>query len=183
MLEREKEYSGHPTRRPGEWVVIGACASMAQADRAARQLLEGGVPSNRISVAAHGKAPAAFDSDADTKAVPGAVVGGAAGAVLGGVIGLAALAVPGIGPILAAGPLAAAAAAALGALTGGAVGSLAGSFQGLGVPTREAKDYASTVERGGVVIAVDADSEGEANGFADLLRRSEASDVAVFPPS
>ena len=100
--------------------------------------MEGGVPSNQISVAAYGKSLAAFDLDADTKAVPGAVVGGGAGAVLGGVIGLAALAVPGIGPILAAGPLAAAAAAALGAMTGGAMGSLVGSFQGLGIPTHEA---------------------------------------------
>lgn len=183
MLEREKEYSGHPTRRPGKWVVVGACASMDEADRVAHRLLEGGVPSNQISVAAYGKAPVAFDSDADTKAVPGAVVGGGAGAVLGGVIGLAALAAPGIGPILAAGPLAAAGVAALGALTGGAVGGLVGSFQGLGIPTEEAREYASKVERGGVVIAVDADDEAEANRFADLLRRSEAGDVAAFPPS
>ena len=39
------------------------------------------------------------------------------------------------------------------------------------------------VERGGVVIAVDAGDEAEANRYADLLRRGEASEVATFPPS
>ena len=86
------------------------------------------------------------------------------GAAWGGVVGLAAfglaaLLIPGVGPFITAGVLASALGAtggaiASGAIVGGASGALAGAFAKAGYSREEADFYGSTVERGGVLVAV-----------------------------
>jgi hypothetical protein len=97
-----------------------------------------------------------FAVETGTKAAEGAATGAAAGGALGAIaMGLAAigsLAVPGLG-IMAAGPLVAAL-AGLGA--GGALGGLAGGLIGMGIPEHEAKLFAEEVQKGGILVGVQA---------------------------
>ena len=88
--------------------------------------------------------------------------GALAGAGVGTLFGLAALLIPGVGPFVTAGVLASALGAtggaiASGAIVGGTSGALAGAFSKAGYSRDEAEFYGSGVERGGVVVAVEAD--------------------------
>ena len=88
--------------------------------------------------------------------------GALAGAGVGTLFGLAALLIPGVGPFITAGALASAlgttgGAIAAGAIVGGTSGALAGAFSKAGYSKEEAEFYGSTVERGGVLVAVEAD--------------------------
>ncbi len=109
----------------------------------------------------------AADVTGDTigeSAAKGAVVGGTIGA-LAGIAALAGV-IPIIGPLFAAGPLAAAlglsgaiGTTAAGAATGAAAGGIAGALINWGIGEKEATQYADSVERGGVLVAVHADEE------------------------
>ncbi|HSA57938.1 MAG TPA: hypothetical protein VLE53_19650, partial [Gemmatimonadaceae bacterium] len=101
--------------------------------------------------------------------------GAAAGAGLGALFGLAALAIPGIGPFVTAGVLASALGAtagtvAAGAVVGGASGALAGAFAKAGYSKEEAEFYGPAVERGNILVAVDADDGTEDRARAILTR-------------
>jgi uncharacterized membrane protein len=134
-----------------------------QAERAVAELRRRGVGDAQMSIVSR----RAEDVDVTKGATAddtGARVGkGAlAGAGVGTLFGLAALAIPGVGPFITAGVLASAlgatgGAVAAGAIVGGASGALAGAFSKAGYSKEEAEFYSSTVERGGVLVAVEAD--------------------------
>jgi|GEM_PF-200233 len=98
------------------------------------------------------------------------------GATAGALFGLAAAAIPGVGPFITAGALAttlgaAGGGAAAGALVGGAAGTLAGLLADHGYSREEAEYYASAVDRGGVLVAVNAGSGLNDANVMDVLRR------------
>ena len=133
-----------------------------QAERAIVELRRRGIGDAEMSIVSK------RSDDVDVTAHPaddtGARVGkGAlAGAGVGTLFGLAALLIPGVGPFVTAGVLASALGAtggaiASGAIVGGTSGALAGAFSKAGYSREEAEFYGSTVERGGVLVAVEAD--------------------------
>ena len=134
-----------------------------QAERAISELRRRGIPDAQLSVVSR----RADDVDVTDRAAgdtTGARVGkGAlAGAGVGTLFGLAAALIPGVGPFITAGALASAlgatgGAAAAGAIVGGASGALAGAFTKAGYSKEEAAFYGPAVERGAVLVAVDAD--------------------------
>lgn len=114
----------------------------------------------------------------------GAVSGGTAGAVLGGLVGLlASLAIPGLGTIFIGGPLAAslgltgaAATTASGAATGALAGGLLGAISGLGLTDEEAKVYEEHVKQGGILLAVPANEDEDAD-VRETMSNSGASEI------
>jgi uncharacterized membrane protein len=134
-----------------------------QAERAITELRRRGIPDAQMSVVSRRAddvevKTGATDDSAGERMGKGAL----AGAGVGTLFGLAALAIPGVGPFITAGVLASALGAtggaiASGAIVGGASGALAGVFSKAGYSREEAEFYGSTVERGGVLVAVDAD--------------------------
>ena len=101
--------------------------------------------------------------------------GALAGAGVGTLFGLAALVIPGVGPFITAGVLASAlgatgGAVAAGAIVGGTSGALAGAFSKAGYSKEEAEYLGSTVERGGVLVAVDADDVSAERLRSELTR-------------
>lgn len=142
--------------------------SRSEAEQAVAALRQLGVSDSHISVVAqHGDHATATGSVADhagdyddgtgERMGKGALAGAGAGALFG----LAALAIPGVGPFITAGWLATAlgvtgGALAAGAIVGGTSGALAGLFAKAGYDEHEAHYYGSAVERGGVLVAVDA---------------------------
>jgi hypothetical protein len=87
-------------------------------------------------------------------------IGAGTGGVLGGIAGIIAevglLTIPGIGVLAAAGPLATAlSGAAIGAGGGGIVGALTGA----GIPEEHAKEYEDHLNKGHIVVLVDADED------------------------
>ena len=134
-----------------------------QAERAITELRRRGIPDAQMSVVSRRAddvevKKGATDDSAGERMGKGAL----AGAGVGTLFGLAALAIPGVGPFITAGVLASALGAAggaiaSGAIVGGASGALAGAFAKAGYSREEAEFYSSTVERGGVLVAVEAD--------------------------
>jgi hypothetical protein len=82
--------------------------------------------------------------------------------------------IPAVGPAAVAGPVGVLLAGpAVGSLVGGLVGALRSS----GVPEKDAHFYAEGVRRGGVLLAVDAESDERAAQAAEVLKRHGAADV------
>ena len=161
--------------------VIGLFNNMGEAQNVVRDLVASGIERENVGFMANEKQ--VVPSDADTTAdgqdvASGALAGAGTGAAIGGVAGLALalapLAIPGIGPIVAAGPIAA-------ALTGAGIGAVAGGLIGgltrLGVPEEHAHYYAEGVKRGGILVTVAAEDEGEAEAAVAILRRHGAVDI------
>jgi len=130
---------------------------------------------------AAGEGGAACDSPVITgEAIVGeTLVGAGEGAVIGGLtglaVGLATLLIPGVGPVLAIGPLAGVLAGAeLGALGGG----ILAAFTGLGLTQCEARHYAEGIRRGGALVTVRVEGEGEARRAADELDRHAPIDLS-----
>lgn len=104
----------------------------------------------------------------------GTAKGALAGAGLGALAGLAALAIPGVGPLIGAGALVSAlgtagASAAVGAAAGTALGGLSGALADAGYSADDAQYYGEAVERGDILVAVDAD-DTQAAQVGDVLR-------------
>lgn len=102
------------------------------------------------------------NSDLSNKALEGLGVGSAIGSAIGGVAAAIAaigtvLAIPGLGIILA-GPIAAGLA---GAGAGGIAGGLTGALIGSGLPGERAQEYEGAIKEGGIVIGVQARTEGD----------------------
>ncbi|WP_227940302.1 general stress protein [Alkalihalobacillus deserti] len=89
-------------------------------------------------------------------------IGAGTGGVLGGIAGIIAsvglLAIPGIGVLAAAGPLAT---ALTGAAIGAGGGGLVGALTGAGIPEEHAKEYEDHLNKGHIVVLVEADQERE----------------------
>ncbi len=146
------------------------------AERAVEELRRRGIGDAALSIVSR----RADDVDvtktpADDKAGERIGKGALAGAGVGTLFGLAALAIPGVGPFITAGVLASALGAAggaiaSGAIVGGASGALAGAFAKAGYSKEEAEFYGSTVERGGIVVAVESDEVSAERLRTDLTR-------------
>lgn len=122
---------------------------------------------------------AGLATEKHTKAPEGAAAGMTAGGIIGGALGLlagiGALAIPGVGPLIAAGPLLA---TLSGIGAGGAIGSIIGALAGLGIPEYEAKRYQNLLKEGGILFAVQVDSE-QAQRVKELLIQYGAEDVNI----
>ena len=143
--------------------IIGAFDDTAQADNAARALVNTGVSRDDISVIANNESgtyanPVAGSTETVTTAGHAvghdAKVGAEWGAVTGLLLGATAFAIPGLGWIAAAGWFGG---MILGAGTGAIIGGLVGALAHVGVPHDDAVHYTEAVRRGSVLLAVRAD--------------------------
>jgi len=148
--------------------VVGLFETRDQAQQAVEALTRANFQRENISIVMRDRDEAtalADDAGVGGSAAAGAVGGGLLGGIAGLLVGLGALAIPGIGPIIAAGPLVA-------ALTGGAIGAATGGLLGAlvdaGVPEEEARVYQTGVERGGILVSVNAPNNREAEARSIL---------------
>ncbi len=147
-----------------------------QAERAIAELQQSGIPEKELSIVARRPddvevTGAKVDDNTGERIGKGAL----AGAGVGTLFGLAALAIPGVGPFITAGVLASALGAtggaiAAGAIVGGTSGALAGAFAKAGYSKEEAEYFGSTVERGGVLVAIDSDDASATRLRSELTR-------------
>lgn len=107
------------------------------------------------------------DTSTESSVVTGATTGGVLGGVAGLLAGLGALTIPGIGPFLAAGPIAGALG---GAVLGASAGGLTGALVDMGIPEDEAKVYNDYLERGDILVFVEA-REGRYMDVYDTYRQ------------
>ena len=141
--------------------IAGLFENRDQAQRAIEALKEAGFRGEDISVAMRDKGDAkdiAGETGAKNATEAGVVGGGLLGGLAGFLVGIGALAIPGIGPIVAAGPLVA---TLTGAGVGAATGGLIGALVEAGIPEEEARYYQQGVERGNVLVTVNAPSNRE----------------------
>lgn len=152
----------------------------SEAEAAARELRQSGVPDSALSVIARRQEDAGNYGDAETHEVKekgeGALKGALGGAGVGALLGLAALAIPGVGPLAAAGAIAASAApeaAAIGAGVGALTGGLTGLLTEHGVSDEDAGYYEDRIQSGGVFLSVDTSAASISTDQArDILYRS-----------
>jgi hypothetical protein len=175
------EHTEEATMSHKNRAVFGIYASAEHAERAVNALVNDGFASQDVSVLMPDtESTRAFAHRKETKAPEGATAGATAGGIVGGTLGvlvaLGSLAIPGVGPLIAAGPLLAGL-AGLGA--GGAVGGLIGGLVGAGIPEYEARRYAGRVEKGGVLLSVHAETDGEVLRAKEILRETGADDIAT----
>jgi hypothetical protein len=133
-----------------------------RAELAVIELRRLGVKDTDLSFVARNEEEAVAAGASTDTAGKRAAKGAAAGAGAGVLFGLAALAIPGIGPFITAGGLASAlgttgGALAAGAIVGGTSGAIAGALSKAGYSQEEAEFYGPSVERGGVLVAVDTE--------------------------
>jgi hypothetical protein len=148
----------------------------AQAERAVSELRRLGVTDTDLSFVARSEDDAVAAGASPDTAGKRAAKGAAAGAGAGLLFGLAALAIPGVGPFITAGGLASAlgttgAALASGAIVGGTSGAIAGALSRAGYSREESDFYAPSVERGGVLVAVDTEGVVSPNQAGEVLVR------------
>ena len=152
----------------------------SEAEAAARELREAGVPDDALSVIARGEEGRGDYGDAETHEVTekgeGALKGGIVGAGAGALLGIAALAIPGVGPLAAAGAIASSAipeAAAIGAGAGALAGGLTGLLTKHGVSDEDARYYEDRINEGGIFLSVDASEAAiGAEEVRDILYRT-----------
>jgi hypothetical protein len=151
--------------------VVGMFETRGAAEDAIRRLMDAGFGRDAIGVAMadtrESKDLASHTGTGDL-AAEGATAGALSGAGVGALIGLAlvgsTIVLPGVGPILVGGSLAtgglvaggSTAAALTGAGIGAASGGLIGGLIGAGIPEDEATDYAGRLERGHILVSVQA---------------------------
>jgi hypothetical protein len=138
-------------------LVTGLFAHRSAAATAVDNLVIAGFSQDDISVLLSDESPGReFAVEEHTKAAEGAAVGAATGGLLGaaGAVLLAAgsIAVPAVG-LLAAGPVVA---ALTGAGAGGTLGGVVGALAGATVPEHEAKLLSERIEKGHILVGVQA---------------------------
>ena len=154
--------------------------SHSEAEAAARDLRQAGVPDSALSVIARRQEESGDYGDADTHEAAekgeGALKGAIGGAGVGALLGIAALAIPGVGPLAAAGAIASGAipeAVAIGAGAGALTGGLTGLLTKHGVSDEDAGYYEERINSGGVFLSVDASAAGISPDEArDILYRN-----------
>ena len=153
----------------------------SEAEAAARELRQAGVPDSALSVIARRQDGGTGNyGDAETHEVKekgeGALKGALGGAGVGAILGIAALAIPGVGPLAAAGAIASSVipeAAAIGAGAGALAGGLTGLLTKHGVSDEDAGYYEERINSGGVFLSVDASSgEISPDQARDILYRN-----------
>ena len=153
--------------------------SHSEAEAAARDLRQAGVPDSALSVIARRQEESGDYGDAETHDAEekgeGALKGAIGGAGVGALLGIAALAIPGVGPLAAAGAIASGAipeAVAIGAGAGALTGGLTGLLSKHGVSDEDAGYYEERIHSGGVFLSVDASAAGISPDQArDILYR------------
>ena len=154
--------------------------SHSEAEAAARDLRQAGVPDSALSVIARRQEESGDYGDANTHEAKekgeGALKGALGGAGVGALLGIAALAIPGVGPLAAAGAIASSAipeAAAIGAGAGALAGGLSGLLTKHGVSEEDAGYYEERINNGGVFLSVDTGAAGvSTDEVRDILRRN-----------
>lgn len=154
--------------------------SHSEAEAAARDLRQAGVPDSALSVIARRQEESGDYGDANTHEAKekgeGALKGALGGAGVGALLGIAALAIPGVGPLAAAGAIASGAipeAAAIGAGAGALAGGLSGLLTKHGVSEEDAGYYEERINNGGVFLSVDASAAGvSTDEVRDILQRN-----------
>ena len=160
-------------------IVSAVFDSHSEAETAARELRQAGVPDSALSVIARHDSGEGDYGDATTHEAKekgeGLLKGALAGGGVGALLGIAALAIPGVGPLAAAGAIAASAvpeAAAIGAGVGALAGGLGGLLKKHGVSEEDASYYESSIQGGGVFVSVNARDAGiSAQTAQDILYR------------
>ena len=180
--------------------IIATYDNFQSANEALHKLTEAGVSRDHISVAAleetskkmhmEGMNTGDHNSNPIGDTVAGTTGGILSGASLGGIIGLltgvAALTIPGLGALLITGPLAAAlgfsglaANTVAGAAIGGTAAGVAGLAAGLtkaGLDAADADKIQSTVQSGGVMLAV----EDNSNMAEDILDSTHPNTIVTL---
>ena len=152
----------------------------SEAEAAARELRDAGVPDSALSVIARRQEDSGDYGDAETHEVKekgeGALKGAIGGGAVGAILGIAALAIPGVGPLAAAGAIASGAipeAAAIGAGAGALAGGLSGLLTKHGVSEEDAGYYEERINNGGIFLSVDTRAAGiSADQARDILYRN-----------
>jgi hypothetical protein len=167
--------------------VTGVFTSRDDAEKAANELRNLGIPEKRIGIVAPGNAPERLEAGVpvtDTEApgmgrAMGAAVGGAMGAAGGATAGLAvaSLAVPGIGPLIAFGMVGAALLGVVGAAAGSAVGDTVEEGLGEGVPHEDVYLYEDSLRHGRSIVIVYAEEGDQADRASEILHESGAEDL------
>ena len=171
-------------------LVTGLFKSKQVADAAVEALLRSGYREDEITMvlssSGSGSVSASVEEqdleasrEANSKAEQGLVAGGVAGGAFGGLLAAAIAAgaswtVPGA-DFLIAGPLVA---GVTGALVGGTTGSLLGSLVALGVAPERATAYHEDIQRGGIVLGIEAKNESQADELEKWLNELGATGVA-----
>jgi uncharacterized protein (TIGR02271 family) len=161
-------------------IVSAVFDNRSEAEAAARDLRQAGVPDSALSVIARHDQSGGDFGDANTHEVKesgeGLLKGALAGGGVGALLGIAALAIPGVGPLAAAGAIASTAipeAAAIGAGAGALTGGLTGLLSKHGVSDEDASYYEDRINNGGVFLSVDTRNAGiGADEIRDILHRS-----------
>jgi hypothetical protein len=160
--------------------VFGIYHGRSQAESAVDRILAAGFSNSDISVLLpDAESSKDFAHEKSTKAPEGTAAGVTTGGVIGGTLGLlagiGALAIPGVGPFIAVGPI-------MGSLAGlgvgGALGGLIGALIGMGIPEYEAKRYEGHMKKGGVLLSVHCDTDGEVTRAKELLKATGAEDIS-----
>ena len=166
--------------------LVGIFRECAAADRAVRELLEAGIPQNRIIFLT------GLDSAAQTTSLPttdaepegigkamGELVGGAAGASTGLALGsaLASLFVPGVGPIMAAGIGAAAMLGLGGAVAGAKLGHESEDALDEGVPKDDIFLYRQLLKGGRSLVIVQAENDHQISAASAILKKNGSEDI------
>jgi uncharacterized membrane protein len=156
--------------------IVGLFDTLAEAQDAAQDMLDSGIPTENISLVAADPQEASAEvrdpqpaSTMTAEAEHGALVGGLSGLMLG----VGELAVPDIGPAVVGGWLAAALlGAGVGAIAGGVIGSLAGS----GISHEEAGELTESVRSGATLLAIRTGNTCVPS-VIDLLHRRHAAHI------
>ncbi len=167
--------------------ISGLFPNRAEAERAVEALEDLGYDQRDISVVMNGATRERdFFGDAPERTDPhdvhvaadvgiGATLGGTLGAIIAGVTATGAIvATGGVAAPIVAGPLAAIFA---GAGAGGLAGGIIGGLTGIGVPESRASEYASELERGGILVGVEA-RPGDERAVSRILNDRDYSAAA-----
>jgi hypothetical protein len=166
--------------------LVGIFRECAIADRAVRELLQAGIPQNRIMFLT------GLDSAAQTTSLPttdaepegmgktvGEFVGGVTGASAGLALGsaLASLFVPGVGPIMAAGIGAAALLGLGGAAAGAKLGHESEDALDHGVPKDDVFLYRHLLKQGRSLIVVEAENDHQISAATEVLKKNGSENI------
>jgi hypothetical protein len=166
--------------------LVGIFRECATADSAVRELLQAGIPQNRIIFMSGLDSAAAATGLPTTDAEPegmgktvGEFVGGVTGASAGLALGsaLASLFVPGVGPIMAAG-IGAAALLGLGGATAGAkLGHASEDALDEGVPKDDVFLYRHLLQHGRSLVIVEAENDHQISAAREILKKNGSEDI------
>lgn len=164
--------------------VRGIFHTPEEAEHAIADLIDRGIPKEKISMIGPGSTEAAHVKVVGSRVehVEDMAIGAIGGGLLGGALGaVVAMAIPGLGLVLVAGPLAgllgaAGASMVVGAGAGAVGGGILGALAWAGITDDEAHVYEEFIRQGGTLVMVQATGH-ECEIAADVLHRDGAADA------